>query len=359
MISSSFSAGELSERMGSTLDRAAILLDRDMSGVDSGRVQWDDLWDVVTEEVRRGASGDRLAGLLDLLAEIRDVKAALVDARLRRSSPSLDGLSAALSSLMAADSVDALFTALPAATCRLGFDRALVSTVDGAWRLHEMCVVRDPRWAEEIVAVGRENPPILDRTIVENDTVTAARATLVHDVQDNPRVNRPLAEITRSTSYGIAPLLVDGEVVGLLHGDYYHQGRILRPEDQQLLSVFATGVSQTLARLSVLDGLAAVRAQFDSLIGRSVPRVGGHVELAPNRGVIAADASEDEVLTRREVQIMRMVAAGDSNGRISRRLVISESTVKSHMTHILRKLNAANRAEAVSLWLRSGGSATD
>jgi DNA-binding CsgD family transcriptional regulator len=220
-----------------------------------------------------------------------------------------------------------------------------------------MCVVRDPRWAEEIVAVGRENPPILDRSIVENDAVVEARATLVHDVQGNPRVNRPLAEITRSSSYGIAPLLVDGEVVGLLHGDYYHQGRLLRPEDQQLLSVFATGVSQTLARLTVLDGLARVRAQFDGLIGRGVPRVGQQVELIANRSVLAAHASDDEVLTRREAQIMRMVAAGDSNGRISRRLVISEATVKSHMTHILRKLNAANRAEAVSLWLHSGANA--
>ena len=38
-----------------------------------------------------------------------------------------------------------------------------------------------------------------------------------------------------------------------------------------------------------------------------------------------------------------------------RRLVIAEGTVKSHVKHILRKLDAANRAEAVSRWLRSGG----
>jgi len=45
------------------------------------------------------------------------------------------------------------------------------------------------------------------------------------------------------------------------------------------------------------------------------------------------------------------MAAGDTNGRIARRLVISEGTAKSHVKHILRKLGAANRAEAVSRWL--------
>jgi DNA-binding NarL/FixJ family response regulator len=60
---------------------------------------------------------------------------------------------------------------------------------------------------------------------------------------------------------------------------------------------------------------------------------------------------EAATLTRREVEVLRLMAAGDTNGRIARRLVISEGTVKSHVKHILRKLGAANRAEAVSRWL--------
>jgi DNA-binding CsgD family transcriptional regulator len=53
------------------------------------------------------------------------------------------------------------------------------------------------------------------------------------------------------------------------------------------------------------------------------------------------------------VQIVRLMADGDSNGKIARRLVISEGTVKTHITRILRKLGAVNRAEAVSIWLRN------
>jgi DNA-binding NarL/FixJ family response regulator len=58
------------------------------------------------------------------------------------------------------------------------------------------------------------------------------------------------------------------------------------------------------------------------------------------------------VLTRREVDVLRLMSGGHTNAQIARRLVISEGTVKSHVKHILRKLDSANRAEAVSRWLR-------
>jgi DNA-binding NarL/FixJ family response regulator len=45
------------------------------------------------------------------------------------------------------------------------------------------------------------------------------------------------------------------------------------------------------------------------------------------------------------------MAAGDTNTRIATRLVLSEGTVKTHVRSILRKLGAANRAEAVTRWL--------
>ena len=60
----------------------------------------------------------------------------------------------------------------------------------------------------------------------------------------------------------------------------------------------------------------------------------------------------DQLLTRREVEVIKLMAAGETNSGIASRLVISEGTVKSHVKHILRKLRAANRAEAVSRYLR-------
>jgi DNA-binding NarL/FixJ family response regulator len=56
-------------------------------------------------------------------------------------------------------------------------------------------------------------------------------------------------------------------------------------------------------------------------------------------------------LTRRELDVLRLVATGATNTQIANRLVISSGTVKSHVKNVLRKLQAANRAEAVARWL--------
>jgi LuxR family transcriptional regulator, regulator of acetate metabolism len=53
------------------------------------------------------------------------------------------------------------------------------------------------------------------------------------------------------------------------------------------------------------------------------------------------------LLTAREHEVLRLLSEGAANATIASRLVISEATVKSHVRHILRKLRAANRTEAV------------
>jgi DNA-binding NarL/FixJ family response regulator len=50
--------------------------------------------------------------------------------------------------------------------------------------------------------------------------------------------------------------------------------------------------------------------------------------------------------------VLRLMAAGETNGGIADRLVISHGTAKTHVKHILRKLRASNRAEAVSRYLQ-------
>jgi DNA-binding NarL/FixJ family response regulator len=54
------------------------------------------------------------------------------------------------------------------------------------------------------------------------------------------------------------------------------------------------------------------------------------------------------VLTERELEVLRLMATGSTNAQIASELVISQGTVKSHVKHILRKLHASNRAQAVS-----------
>jgi LuxR family transcriptional regulator, maltose regulon positive regulatory protein len=55
-----------------------------------------------------------------------------------------------------------------------------------------------------------------------------------------------------------------------------------------------------------------------------------------------------EALTPREVEVLRLLAAGASNQRIADELTVSIGTVKAHTSHILGKLGAGNRTEAVA-----------
>ena len=72
---------------------------------------------------------------------------------------------------------------------------------------------------------------------------------------------------------------------------------------------------------------------------------------------IAAQLAEhmsDEGLTARETEVLRKVAEGNRNRDIGERLFISEDTVKVHIKHIMEKLGAGDRTQAVAIGLRRG-----
>jgi LuxR family maltose regulon positive regulatory protein len=71
----------------------------------------------------------------------------------------------------------------------------------------------------------------------------------------------------------------------------------------------------------------------------------------PGGGRAAADARVPRLidqLTSRELEVLAMLAAGRSNQGIASQLVISLDTVKKHVSHLMGKLGAANRTEAVA-----------
>jgi DNA-binding CsgD family transcriptional regulator len=62
----------------------------------------------------------------------------------------------------------------------------------------------------------------------------------------------------------------------------------------------------------------------------------------------------DDQMTRREIDVLRLIAAGNSNKLIADQLSIGEATVKGHVTNILSKLGANDRSHAVTIGLKRG-----
>ena len=75
---------------------------------------------------------------------------------------------------------------------------------------------------------------------------------------------------------------------------------------------------------------------------------------APVRGTVSADRRSAGTLTEREIDVVRLVAKGLSNQEIAERLVISERTVRTHLSNILGKLNLTNRTQLALFALRRG-----
>ena len=73
----------------------------------------------------------------------------------------------------------------------------------------------------------------------------------------------------------------------------------------------------------------------------------GHATPDPGRGTAAVPGIV-EPLTSRELEVLEMLAAGRSNQAIARQLVVTLDTVKKHVSHVLDKLGATNRTEAVA-----------
>ncbi len=67
-----------------------------------------------------------------------------------------------------------------------------------------------------------------------------------------------------------------------------------------------------------------------------------------------AEHLSDESLTIREIDVLRLIAAGNRNRDIAERLFISEETVKVHVKHIMEKLGATDRTQAVAIAVRRG-----
>lgn len=267
-------------------------------------------------------------------------------------------------------SISALVDMAPRLVSELGFDRAIFSrVVDGVWISESVFVTDDSDWAEEINRAGKEQPQPLVPGLFETEIVRRRRAMMVHDVQQESRVHRPIADASRSTSYVAAPVLSGDRVVGLLHADRYLSGREIDAVDCETLATYVRGLQLAFSRAMAVERLDAVSSAMRFAVNECDEAVSAAHEFSLCANGIVDDSlipfaprvtrravrSVRELLTVREAEILEEMANGRTNSSIAAKLFISEGTVKQHVKHILRKLGAENRVEAVTMLYQSDG----
>ena len=197
----------------------------------------------------------------------------------------------------------------------------------------------------------------------------------VFSVDDHPLVHEGIATVVRSQP----DMLLAGEAGS--GREAIQRFRECRPD--------ITLMDLRLPDMSGIDAMIAIRSQFpearfiilttfsgDAEIQRAL-EAGAHAyvlkSMPPRELVevirqvhagkkkipseIAAHLAEhysDEPLTGREVEILRQLAGGNRNRDIAERLFIAEETVKAHIKHIMAKLGANDRTQAVAIGVRRG-----
>lgn len=361
------------QRAREAIERAEQLLPRTQGRLNAGSPADDAILDpcidAVFEDLRdelRAQRSSRAAKLSLLALDLQRLREEALMRRVERRVRALRGVQEALGALHAISDPRELFDTAAAVLCKhCGFDRAILFAVEGdeliAQSVH---FEHDRAWAREILELGRAaGRPRLSDMILETDMLRRRAPAIVPDPQHDPRAPRELVEATRTRSYVAAPMLPAGRVIGFLHADHYHAGRPVDALDRDTLWAFAEGcgyaIERTLLRVH-LDEQRARLGEVTSAIGNAelaLDRTHRAALVATSRAVNLALPAEDSLLTLtltpREREVLGLLAEGQTNAGIARLLFISENTAKSHVTQVLRKMKASNRAEAVAHFLRA------
>lgn len=145
-------------------------------------------------------------------------------------------------------------------------------------------------------------------------------------------------------------------------------------DDDWVLAALRAGARGFLTKNASADEIlravtvvSAGEAEFDPSVQRrlleamtrghgfgAVATAGGGVGSVAGPGAAPAAPQPDAGLTQRETEVLTEIAAGLSNAEIAGKLVISDTTVKTHINHLLAKTGARDRAQLVAYAFRTG-----
>jgi len=200
-------------------------------------------------------------------------------------------------------------------------------------RIRIFCVDDHPLMREGIAAVIRNEP----------DMLLVAEAASGGEAIQSFRVHRPdvtLMDLRLPDISGIDAMIAirsefdDARIIMLttFEGD---------AEIHRALEAGAQGyMLKSMPRKQLVDMIRRVHA--------------GRKHIPPEVAAHLAEHLGEETLSRREIEVLEKIAGGNRNSDIAELLFISEETVKGHIKHIMEKLGASDRTEAVAIAIRRG-----
>jgi len=196
--------------------------------------------------------------------------------------------------------------------------------------------------------LAADDHPLLRKGIAalvngEPDMKLIAEASNGEDAIEKFRLHRPDVTLMDLQMPGLNGIEAISRIVGEFPG-----ARIIvlttYKGDAQVTGALRAGARAYLLKANVhLELLEVIRIVFE-----------GRKRIPPEiASELAEHATEDE-LSGREIEVLQLIATGNSNKMIADRLSIGEGTVKTHVANILSKLSANDRAHAVTIGLKRG-----
>ena len=296
--------------------------------------------------------------LVELLALEREV----VELEYVRRADALERVSEAARRLGELGSSEGL---LSRAAAELGsgseFDRVVISEItDG--RIVPLAIwdAGDREHADAALAALGEVTMRLEYPLLEYEVAGQKVAQVVDVRAAGARTPAPLADTLGWGSYAVAALSVGGDAIGLLHADATRRGRAADALDAEVVGRYAEELAGVFERAVLRHTLELHRAELSAAVHWMSTRLGRLEDAAGlmRPRATGGDTRLLESLTARELDVLRLLARGQTNLAIAKSLVVREGTVKYHVKNILRKLGATSRADAVARFVRAGGGAT-
>lgn len=192
-----------------------------------------------------------------------------------------------------------------------------------------------------------DDHPLLRRGIAafvnaESDMTLVAEASNGEEAIDKYRLHRP--DVT----------LMDLQMPGL--NGIEATSRILAefPEARIIVLTTYSGDVQVLRALKAGARAYILKGHDRELVETIHAVMQGRKRIPPEIAAELAEHAIDDELSAREIEVLGLIAAGNSNKQIADRLFIAEATVKSRITNILSKLGANDRAHAVTIAVKRG-----